>query len=84
MQDQYAAEQFMDVVNRENEIKVEEQTERIQNLEQQLNTITQEASNDKGAADIIRMWIDSGAVAIGEDGRPNIIGNREEQQEEPM
>ena len=84
MQDQYAAEQFMDVVNRENEIKVEEQTERIQNLEQQLNTITQEASNDKGAADIIRMWIDSGAVAIGEDGRPNIIGNREDQQEEPM
>ena len=84
MQDQYAAEQFMDVVNRENELKVEEQTERIQNLEQQLNTITQEASNDKGAADIIRMWIDSGAVAIGEDGRPNIIGNLEEQQEVPM
>ena len=84
MQDQYAAEQFMDVVNRENELKVEEQTERIQNLEQQLNAISQEASNDKGAADIIRMWIDSGAVAIGEDGRPNIIGNREEQQEEPM
>ena len=84
MQDQYAAEQFMDVVNRENELKVEEQTERIQNLEQQLNAISQEASNDKGAADIIRMWIDSGAVAIGEDGRPNIIGNHEEQQEEPM
>ena len=40
MQDQYAAEQFMEVVNRENEMRVEEQTERIQNLEQQLNTIT--------------------------------------------
>ena len=74
----------MDVVNRENEKKVTEQTERIQNLEQQLNAISVEASQDKGAAEILRMWIDSGAVAIGEDGRPNIIGNREDQQEEPM
>ena len=74
----------MDVVNRENEKKVTEQTERIQNLEQQLNAITVEASQDKGAADILRMWIESGAVAIDKDGQPNIIGNQEEQQEEPM
>ena len=74
----------MEVVNRENEMKVSEQTERIQNLEQQLNAISVEASNDKGAADILRMWIESGAVALDKDGRPNIIGNQEEQQEEPM
>ena len=74
----------MEVVNRENEMKVTEQTERIQNLEQQLNAISVEASNDKGAADILRMWIESGAVALDKDGRPNIIGNQEEQQEEPM
>ena len=74
----------MEVVNRENEMKVTEQTERIQNLEQQLNAISVEASNDKGAADILRMWIESGAVALDKEGRPNIIGNQEEQQEEPM
>ena len=74
----------MEVVNRENEMKVSEQTERIQNLEQQLNAISVEASNDKGAADILRMWIESGAVALDKEGRPNIIGNQEEQQEEPM
>ena len=84
MREQYEAEQFMEVVNRENEMKVSEQTERIQNLEQQLNSISVEASNDKGAADILRMWIESGAVALDKDGRPNIIGNQEEQQEEPM
>ena len=58
----------MDVVNRENEMKVSEQTERIENLEQQLNAISVEASQDKGAADILRMWIESGAVAIDKDG----------------
>ena len=44
----------------------------------------QEASEDKGAANILRDWINTGAVAINENGMPNIIGNREEQQEEPM
>ena len=84
MREQYEADQLIDVINHENEKKVEEQTERIQNLEQQLNAISVEASHDKGAADILRMWIESGAVAIDKDGQPNIIGNQEEQQEEPM
>lgn len=84
MREQYEAEQFMDVVNRENEMKVNEQSERIQNLEQQLESLSQAASQDKGAADIIRAWIDNGSVAIGNDGRPNIIGNQEDQQEVPM
>ena len=44
----------------------------------------QEASEDKGAANILREWITSGAVAIDASGMPNIIGNRDEQQEEPM
>ena len=74
----------MDAVNKENDSKVKEQSERIANLEQQLNSMSQEASQDKGAADILRQWIDSGEVAIGENGMPNIIGNREEQHEEPM
>ena len=74
----------MDAVNNENDSKVKEQSERIQNLEQQLNSLSQEASQDKGAADILRQWIDSGEVEIGVNGMPNIIGNREEQPEEPM
>ena len=74
----------MDAVNKENDSKVKEQSDRIANLEQQLNSMSQEACQDKGAADILRQWIDSGEVAIGENGMPNIIGNREEQHEEPM
>lgn len=74
----------MDAVNNENDSKVKEQSERIENLEQQLNAINQEASQDKGAADILRQWIESGEVAIGANGMPNIIGNREEQPEEQM
>ena len=74
----------MDAVNNENDSKVKEQSERISNLEQQLNSLSQEASQDKGAADILRQWIDSGEVAIGENGMPNIIMNREELLEEPM
>ena len=84
MRDQYEMEQVMDAVNHENESKVKEQSDQIQNLEQQLNALSQEASSDKGAANILRQWIDSGEVAIGENGMPNIIGNREEMHEEPM
>lgn len=84
MRDQYDAEQVMEAIDRENAQKVEEQTERIQNLEQQLNSIANDASNDKGAADILRQWIDSGQVAIAENGMPNIIRNSEDLVEEPM
>ena len=84
MQDEFEMEQVMDAVNKENDSKVKDQSDRIQNLEQQLNAMSQDASQDKGAADILRQWIDSGEVVIGENGMPNIIGNREEQQEEPM
>ena len=48
------------------------------NLEKQLNDMSQEASEDKGAANILRQWIESGQVEIGDNGMPNIIGNREE------
>ena len=65
-------------------MKVEEQSERIQNLEDQLNALSQQASQDKGAAEILRMWIDNGKVAIDGEGRPNIIGNQEDMQEQPM
>ena len=44
----------MDAVNNENDSKVKEQSERIQDLEQQLNSLSQEASEDKGAANILR------------------------------
>lgn len=74
----------MEAIDHENAKKVEEQTERIQNLEQQLNSLASEASNDKGAAEILRQWIDSGEVAIADNGMPNIIRNREELGEEPM
>ena len=74
----------MDAVNNENESKVKEQSERTENLEQQLNSLSQEASQDKGAANILRKWIDSGEVAIGQNGMPNIIANREDLPEEPM
>ena len=84
MRDQYDAEQVMEAIDRENAQKVEEQTERIQNLEQQLNSIANDASNDKGAADILRQWIDSGQVAIAENGMPNIIRNSEDLVQEPM
>ena len=84
MRDQYEMEQVMDAVNHENESKVKEQSDRIQNLEQQLNSLSQEASQDKGAADILRQWIDSGEVAIGSNGMPNIIANRQDLPEEPM
>ena len=74
----------MDAVNNENENKVKKQSERIENLEQQLNSLSQEASQDKGAADILRQWIDSGEVAIGSNGMPNIIVNREDLPGESM
>ena len=44
MRDQYEMEQVMDAGNHENESKVKEQSDRIQNLEQQLNSLSQEAS----------------------------------------
>ena len=84
MRDQFDVEQVMDAVNQENESKVKEQSEQIQNLEQQLASLSQEASNDKGAANILREWIDSGEVAIGDNGMPNIIKNREDLQEDFM
>ena len=84
MRDQYEMEQVMDAVNHENESKVKEQSEQIQNLEQQLNALNQEANADKGASNIIREWIESGEVAIGENGMPNIIRNEESMQEESM
>ena len=46
--------------------------------------MNQEASADKGASNIIRQWIESGEVAIGENGMPNIIRNEESMQEESM
>ena len=84
MRDQFEAEQIMEAIDHENAKKVEEQTERIQNLEQQLNSLAGEASNDKGAADILRQWIDSGEVVISDNGMPNIIRNREDLVEEQM
>ena len=84
MRDQFEMEQVMDAVNNENDSKVKEQSEQIQNLEQQLNALSHEASQDKGAASILRQWIDSGHVAIGDNGMPNIIKNREDLLEEPM
>ena len=38
----------------------------------------QEASEDKGAANILRDWINNGEVAIDDKGLPNIIGNKNE------
>ena len=84
MREQFEMEQVMEAVNNENESKVKAQSEQIQNLEQQLNALNQEASADKGASNIIRQWIESGEVAIGEDGMPNIIRNEESMQEESM
>lgn len=84
MRDQFDVERVMDAVNQENESKVKEQSDQIQNLEQQLASLSQEASNDKGAANILREWIDSGEVAIGDNGMPNIIKNREDLQEDFM
>ena len=84
MRQQFEMEQVMEAVNNENESKVKEQSEQIQNLEQQLNALNQEASADKGASNIIRQWIESGEVAIGENGMPNIIRNEESMQEESM
>ena len=84
MRDQFEAEQIMEAIDHENAKKVEEQTERIQNLEQQLNSLAGEASNEKGAADILRQWIDSGEVVISDNGMPNIIRNREDLVEEQM
>ena len=84
MREQFEMEQVMEAVNNENESKVKEQSSQIQNLEQQLNSLNQEASADKGASNIIRQWIESGEVAIGENGMPNIIRNEESMQEESM
>ena len=84
MREQFEMEQVMEAVNNENESKVKEQSEQIENLEQQLNALNQEASADKGASNIIRQWIESGEVAIGENGMPNIIRNEESMQEESM
>ena len=84
MREQFEMEQVMEAVNNENESKVKEQSSQIQNLEQQLNVLNQEASADKGASNIIRQWIESGEVAIGENGMPNIIRNEESMQEESM
>ena len=84
MREQFEMEQVMEAVNNENESKVKLQSEQIQNLEQQINTMNEEASADKGASNIIRQWIESGEVAIGENGMPNIIRNEESMQEESM
>ena len=84
MREQFEMEQVMEAVNNENESKVKEQSSQIQNLEQQLNALNQEANVDKGASNIIRQWIESGEVAIGENGMPNIIRNEESMQEESM
>ena len=46
--------------------------------------MSQEASEDKGAASILRQWIDEGEVAIDSKGMPNIIGNRNDISEQPM
>ena len=43
--------------------------------------MSQEASEDKGAANILREWIDKGEVSINGEGMPNIIGNRNEMSE---
>ena len=84
MREQFEMEQVMEAVNNENESKVKEQSSQIQNLEQQLNALNQDANADKGASNIIRQWIESGEVAIGENGMPNIIRNEESMQEESM
>lgn len=44
----------MESVNVENESKVKEQADRIEALEQRLNAMATEASEDKGAADLLR------------------------------
>ena len=84
MREQFEMEQVMEAVNNENESKVKDYSDKIQNLEQQLNSLNQEASADKGASNIIRQWIESGEVAIGENGMPNIIRNEESMQEESI
>ena len=68
----------MEAVNLENESKVKEQADRIEALEQRLNAMATEAREDKGAADLLRQWINSGKVVVGNDGVPNIIGNQED------
>ena len=84
MREQFEMEQVMEAVNNEDESKVKDYSKQIQSLERQLNALNQEASADKGASNIIRQWIESGEVAIGEDGMPNIIRNEESMQEESM
>ena len=53
-------------------------------LEKQLEEIGSQVDQDRGAAELIRTWVDKGDVAVDEHGVPNVIGNRDDVSEQSM
>ena len=50
-------------------------------LEGQLHEVVEEVGQDKGAADLMRKWMQEGKIEVNEHNEPNIIGNRNEMSE---
>ena len=84
MEDQLAFDDVVQADLKKSKSKVQEQKTQIENLESQLNTLQEEANEDRGAAKLIRDWADQGLVQLDSGGRPNVVGNAEDQVEEPM
>ena len=84
MDDQLGYEDVVQADLKKSKSKVQEQKAQIENLESQLNSLQEEANEDRGAAKLLRDWADQGLVQLDTSGQPNIIGNAEEQKEEPM
>ena len=74
-------EQLKAVEEMEKEHEVEEQAEKIRNLEQRLLQMEEEHQRGKQAIEIVNDMHDKGHLSFTEDGQVNIIGNIHEQSE---
>ena len=81
MKEQYEMEQLKAVEEMEREHEVEEQAEKIRNLEQRLQQMEEEYQKGKHAIEIVNDMHDKGHLSFTEDGQVNIIGNIHEQSE---
>jgi hypothetical protein len=60
MKEQFQMEQLSEIEQMENSVIIEKQSAHIKALEQQLEQLSQDQSEDKNAASILRHMIDKG------------------------
>ena len=82
MREQHDMEQLVEVEQMENNSRIEQQSQRIQDLEQHIQQMQESHNAGEAAVNIVNGLQAKGVISFNENGQVNVIGNAHEQPNE--